>query len=381
MLKIVFLTLIGLMNVKGVWITARQLRPENAVHEIIRNATELGLNTLFVQVVVGGYAYYQSKILPVSEYIGKRDPLKELVKEAHKHGIKVHAWVNSVLFWSLKTPPKDSNHVYYKHPDWFLFDDKGENTRFYSTPEFLRAGFDGLFLEPRKKEVRDFITSIFVEIVKNYDVDGVHFDFIRYPGYSFGYDPALRDSFTIEYNFDPIYTPYISRIKSPHWNTLRVKDLYERYAEYKFKIWNETRVKAVKELVAEVRKKVKDLNPNVQISAAVFANVGSAYMSLAQDWRTWNDDGLLDLTVPMAYTPYVSTFAKYLRYCSEGKKNSKLLMGIGVWFDTGSKKYVEKELEMVKNSPFTDGFVIFAYVHLKNNNKLRKIIRQFTSSK
>ncbi len=381
MLKIVFLTVIGLMNVKGVWITARQLRPENAAQEIVKNASELGLNTLFVQVVVGGYAYYQSKILPVSEYIGTRDPLRELVKEAHKHGIQVHAWVNSVLFWSLKTPPKDSNHVYYKHPDWFLYDDRGKNTRFYSTPEFLRAGFDGLFLEPRKKDVRDFITSVFVEIVKNYNVDGVHFDFIRYPGYSYGYDPEIRENFTHEYEYDPIYSPYISRIKSPHWNTLRVKSIYERYAEYKFKLWNETRVKAVKALVAQVRKEVKAVNPRVQISAAVFANVGSAYMSLAQDWRTWNDDGLLDLTVPMAYTPYVNTFAKYLRYCSAGKGKSKLLMGIGVWFDTGTKKYVKKELEMVKNSKDTDGFVIFAYVHLKNDKKLRKIVREFTLTK
>ena len=379
MLKLLLLLLMGTMNVKGVWITARQLRPPDAPREIVKNVKEMGLNAIFVQVVVGGYAYYPSKILPVSEYIKGRDPLKEIVEEAHKNGIKVHAWVNSVLFWSLRTPPKDSNHVYYKHPDWFLYDDNGTNTRYYTKEQFIRLSADGLFLEPRKKEVRDFIASIFEEIVSNYDVDGVHFDFIRYPGYNYGYDPEIREDFEARNHYDPIYSPYISRIKSPHWNTLRAKNLYERYAEYKFKLWNETRVEAVKQIVAQVRKKVKAINPEVEISAAVFANVGSAYLQLGQDWRTWNEDGLLDLTVPMAYTPYVNTFEKYLRYCTAGKKNSKLLMGIGVWFDTFSKDYVKKELELVKDSKDTDGFVIFAYVHLKNDKKLRKIVKEFTS--
>ncbi len=367
-----------MMNTKGVWITARQLRPENSAVEIVKNARELGLNALFVQVVVGGYAYYRSKILPVSEYIGSRDALKEIIDEAHKYGIQVHAWVNSVLFWSLRTPPKDSTHVYYQHPDWFLFDDNEKNTRFYTREEFLRAGFDGLFLEPRKKEVRDFIASIFEEIASSYDVDGVHFDFIRYPGYSYGYDPGIRETFVSRYEYDPIFSPYISRIKSPHWNTVRAKDLYERYAEYKFKIWNDSRVSAVREIVREVRKRVKKINPRIEISAAVFANVGSAYISLGQDWRTWNDEGLLDITVPMAYTPYTNAFEKYLDYCTAGKGNSKLLMGVGVWFDTFSKDFVRKELEMVRDSKDTDGFVIFAYVHLKESEELRKIVREFT---
>jgi len=235
MLKLLILVMMGTINVKGVWITARQLRPPDAAHEIIKNVKDLGLNTIFVQVVVGGYAYYQSKILPVSEYVKGRDPLKEIIEEAHKNNIKVHAWVNSVLFWSLRTPPSDSNHVYYKHPDWFLYDDNGVNTRYYDKEQFIRLSADGLFLEPRKKEVRDFIASIFEEIVANYDVDGVHFDFIRYPGYNYGYDPEIREQFASEYFYDPIYSPYISRIKSPHWNTLRVKNIYERYAEYKFK--------------------------------------------------------------------------------------------------------------------------------------------------
>ncbi len=378
MLKILLFTAIGLMNTKGVWITARQLRPENSAVEIVKNACELGLNALFVQVVVGGYAYYRSKILPISEYIGERDALQEIIQEAHKYGIQVHAWVNSVLFWSLRTPPKDSNHVYYQHPDWFLVDDNGKNIRYYTKEEFLRAGFDGLFLEPRKKEVRDFIASIFEEIASNYDVDGVHFDFIRYPGYAYGYDDEIRKGFVSEYTYDPIFTPYISRIKSPHWNTVRTKNLYERYAEYKFKIWNDTRVAAVREVVREVRKRVKKINPKIEISAAVFANVGSAYISLGQDWRTWNAEGLLDITVPMAYTPYVKTFEKYLDYCTAGKGNSRLLMGIGVWFDTFNKNFVKKQLQMVKESKETDGFVIFAYVHLKESGELRKIVKEFT---
>jgi uncharacterized lipoprotein YddW (UPF0748 family) len=379
MLKILILAMMGTINVKGVWITARQLRPPDAAHEIVENVKELGLNAIFVQVVVGGYAYYQSKILPVSEYVKGRDPLREIIEEAHKNNIKVHAWVNSVLFWSLRTPPSDTNHVYYKHPDWFLYDDNGVNTRYYDQKQFIRLSADGLFLEPRKKEVRDFIASIFEEIATNYDVDGVHFDFIRYPGYDYGYDPEIRKQFASEYVYDPIYSPYISRIKSPHWNTLRVKNVYERYAGYKFKLWNETRVEAVREVVREVRKRVKAIKPDVQISAAVFANVGSAYLQLGQDWRIWNEEGLLDITVPMAYTPYVNSFRKYLRYCTAGKKNSSLLMGIGVWFDTLSKDFVKKELEMVKDSEGTDGFVIFAYVHLKHDKKLRKIVKEFTS--
>jgi uncharacterized lipoprotein YddW (UPF0748 family) len=136
---------------------------------------EKGFNTLFFQVRARGDAYYHSRFEPWAEnltgVLGKDpgwDPLAFLLREAHAHGLEVHAWIN-------------------------VFKVRGPNPVSSSTPEHPSRALaewcieqDGeLWLDPGRPEVRTYLTNLVLDIVRSYDVDGINFDFIRYPGHTF----------------------------------------------------------------------------------------------------------------------------------------------------------------------------------------------------
>ncbi|MEO0158660.1 MAG: family 10 glycosylhydrolase, partial [candidate division WOR-3 bacterium] len=112
---------------KGMWVRASSAASPDSISGIISLAEEMGITDIYYQAVVGGYAYYKSSILPRSQYLSRvsdpdYDPLDSLIKAAHQKGIRVHAWVNSLLVWSGDEPPESTSHIIYSHPDWSLRD-------------------------------------------------------------------------------------------------------------------------------------------------------------------------------------------------------------------------------------------------------------------
>ena len=153
----------------------RVIQQQAAMRDKLDKLKSLGINTVFFQVKPDGTALWQSNILPWSETltgtIGQYpgyDPLQFMLDEAHKRGMKVHAWFNpyrvstnikpstvTALNNTLSmTPPS----VYVLHRDW------------------IRTAGDRFVLDPGIPEVRDWITSIVAEVVSRYPVDGVQFD-------------------------------------------------------------------------------------------------------------------------------------------------------------------------------------------------------------
>jgi uncharacterized lipoprotein YddW (UPF0748 family) len=135
---------------------------------ILDRAVELNLNVIVFQVRPCCDAIYDSKIEPWSEYLtgqmGKAprpwyDPLAFAVEEAHKRGLELHAWFNPFRahFRDSKTPVS-RNHVSITHPDL---------VRTY-------GGF--LWLDPTEPEARDYSLSVIMDVVRRYDIDGVHID-------------------------------------------------------------------------------------------------------------------------------------------------------------------------------------------------------------
>lgn len=139
------------------------------------NLKQLGINTVFFQVKPDSTALWSSKILPwsdmltgnIGEYPGY-DPLQFMLDEAHKRGMKVHAWFNpyrvstntkpSTIAALNRTSSQTPSSVYVQHPEW------------------VRISGDRFVLDPGIPEVRDWITKVVTEVVANYPVDGVQFD-------------------------------------------------------------------------------------------------------------------------------------------------------------------------------------------------------------
>lgn len=154
-----------------------------ALRGIIRQAHAMGINTFFMQVVARGDAMYPSARLPWSALLkgpGEDpgyDPLAVALEEAHRLGMELHAWFNVFRIGDTSTLSQfenidDPQHVGFAQPGWV---------------HELGAQ---VWLDPSSVEARDWLVGNVLEIVENYDIDGIHFDFIRYPQGGFPEDEA-----------------------------------------------------------------------------------------------------------------------------------------------------------------------------------------------
>jgi uncharacterized lipoprotein YddW (UPF0748 family) len=148
-------------------------RQKQELLAILDRAAALRLNVVILQVRDCCDAFYDSKIEPWSEYLTGRmgqapspayDPLEFAVAEAHKRGLELHAWFNPyrARFRDLKTPVA-TNHVTVQHP------------------ELVRTYGRYLWLDPSEQGTRDYSLSVVMDVVRRYDIDGVHFDDYFYP--------------------------------------------------------------------------------------------------------------------------------------------------------------------------------------------------------
>src|SRR5712671_2622989 len=140
---------------------------------ILDRAAQLKLNALIFQVRPACDALYTSQIEPWSEYLtgvmGKApepfyDPLAFVIEEAHKRAIELHAWFNPYrAHHNSSKSIVSANHISKTHP------------------QMVRQYGKYLWLDPGEKEVQDYSLSVVMDVVKRYDVDGVHFDDYFYP--------------------------------------------------------------------------------------------------------------------------------------------------------------------------------------------------------
>ncbi len=158
------------------WPTKTNLNTEQQKQEFIELLDllqEAGLNAVIVQVRPAADAFYKSEYEPWSQWLnGKQakapdpyyDPLKFMIKEAHKRNMEFHAWFNPYrAVFKYETAQVDSNHITNTKPEWFFS---------YGPHKFFN---------PALPEVRSYVTKIIQDVVARYNIDAVHFDDYFYP--------------------------------------------------------------------------------------------------------------------------------------------------------------------------------------------------------
>jgi len=172
-------------EVRAVWIaTAASLdwpkslnknEQQSSLRRIIQNLRNARFNTIFFQVRAHGDAYYTSSYEPWAENLtgtlGKDpgwDPIAFLLEEAHASGMEVHAWFNLYKVGGPSLPAESNpQHVARSHPEWVM-------------------KYDGEFwLDPGIPEVNRYLLRVALDLVRQYDIDGIQFDFARYPAPDF----------------------------------------------------------------------------------------------------------------------------------------------------------------------------------------------------
>ncbi len=279
---------------RGVWITRFEWPspdPVRCKENILRYLDDLmanNFNAVLFQVRGQGDVLYRSPFEPWSRLIGGRDPgfdpLQFAIEEAHARGLELHAYVNPYPVWQGTTPPPHSSP---EHPYWLYCQPD-------SKPCLACADKNGQIMKPDRQKndayiyfspgiptVSAYVRKVVMDIVNRYNVDGIHFDRIRYPGSDYSYDEISRRRFAGEGNPNHLS-------------------------------WGEWQCDQITRFLNDIYGEVASVNPRVKISVAGwgiynknrypgYSRFSSGYHQYYQDTFAWMRKGVIDALVPMIY--------------------------------------------------------------------------------
>ncbi|MCX7886158.1 MAG: family 10 glycosylhydrolase [Verrucomicrobiae bacterium] len=296
--------------------------------EAIRRLAQNGFTAILPNMLWGGVAFYESKVLPVAKQVSERgDQIAKCLAAAKKYGIQVHVWkVN----WNLGQ---------YASAAF------AEKMRAQKRLQVSLRGKEEPWLCPSHPENQKLEIEAMVEVARNYDVDGIHFDYIRYPGSDHCFCEGCRERFEQAVG-----------MALPAWpkDVLAGGPLRQKWLD-----WRRSNIDTVVRAVSEQARAIK---PKIKISAAVFRQWNTDRDTVGQDWKLWCDNGWLDFVCPMNYTASNATFENWVAQQVQWAGRAGCYPGIGV-SASRSRLTVEQVIEQIKitRKHRTGGFVLFNY--------------------
>jgi uncharacterized lipoprotein YddW (UPF0748 family) len=350
-LLVIFLQLAGVANanqakreVHALWAHPPAVGTTvESVRKFVDQSKRANIDVIVVLVKgAQGEIYWQSKRFPqvIAKGYENFDFLGTLVKEAHARGIKVDAWLCDFIEGTRSA-------AYKEHPEWAQLNPDGTTTA--SEKLGHTRPYEYVWMCPARRPgyVDQWLIPMFEEVVKNYAVDSVHHDYVRYPGdvapdsycfcdyclahipqyamlsYRTRADERYRVKFAqprIEANWwsDPTMLP-------ANWDKMDRREKADfilngrtipggppdmRYFFYDYRQYQ------IKNYVRELATHVRSLNPKVEISAAVFKNPILSSRFIGQHWNDWTR--WIDVFMPMTYrSHFAGSFESYLDHLTE----------------------------------------------------------------
>ncbi|WP_161627222.1 family 10 glycosylhydrolase [Fictibacillus gelatini] len=309
----------------------------NQVDQLIKDAQNNNVNTIFLQVRRRGDAYYLNSVEPKTEdpYLQDGyDPLADLIQKAHSANpkIQVHAWFAMMPIWNKSTPPKDPNHIFNAHG----MTQSSENNWLSKTYTGSYVNGSDYVIDPGQPDAVNYTRDVIMRVVRNYDVDGIHMDLVRYMGEDWGYNDISVERYNKAYKKSGLPQP-----SDPTW-----------------KQWRRDQVS---NMVRKIYTSVQRVKPSVTVSAATIAwgdgpktkddwNQSSTMNSALQDWQSWLEEGAIDIAVPMNYfREYDSNQQAYYEHWLEWEKNHQgkrmTLSGVGIYLNS-----IQESLSQIKKA-------------------------------
>ncbi len=355
-------------EVRAIWIVRYTMTSPEAIRDSVKRAKAAGITDLVVQVRGRGDAFYNSLWEPRAEELAKQpkdfDPLTLMCEEAHAEGIRIHTWINAYVITLFDRLPQLPEHQVYTHPEWLMVP-KPLAAALYGvsprSPQYLaklrahvkanRHIIEGLFASPAHPEVKDHLLKVVLDVVGKYNIDGVHFDYIRYPNTSFDYNRTTLERFRAELEPTLDLPSRVRLAQLAQTNPLVYANTFaNRYTDFLRDQINETE--------AAIYQAVKARKPNLPVSAAVYSVPAEAKSYRLQDWQSWTQRGTLDIVCPMVYTPDTALYRKQLSAAMRGASGRMLWGGIGSW-----RQPVPETLDKIKvtRELGANGFILFSY--------------------
>ncbi|APZ94243.1 glycoside hydrolase family 10 protein [Fuerstiella marisgermanici] len=291
-----------------------------------RELADAGINMIIPNMLWAGVAHYQSEVLPRSAAYKKYgDQISQCLAAAKKHGLEVHVW------------KVNHNPGHYAPPEFI------ERMKQTGRTQVDVHGNVTEWLNPAHPVNFKLEVDSMLEVVRNYDVDGIHFDYIRYPNASLDYSDFSRRKFESDTGHEIIDWP---------------ADCYDGRLHDEYRDW---RADQITRLVETVSREARKLRPDIKISAAVFSAYPQCREAVGQDWSLWAKRGYVDFLCPMNYSDNDDEFAAWIT------NQQKLAFGVPVYAGIGAAAgrstltadRVVGQIEITRQHK-TGGFTIFA---------------------
>jgi len=357
-------------EVRALWVVRTTLTSPEKIRTMVQSAKQNGFNTLIVQVRGRGDSYYRSSREPrateLKEQSPEFDPLAVTLAEAKQRGLKVHAWLNTSLLANLDALPTDPRHVYNRHPEWLAVPravaaelykmsprDPRYRARIVEWSKANRGELEGVYTGPANAKVREHIYKIWMDVLRNYEVDGLHFDYVRLASPDFDYSRTSLDKFRKSLE------PKLSKAERSQLKQLLKQNPLAAAETYADK-FGEFQREQITMLVQRIYREVKRRKPEITVSAAVFADDENAYTRRFQDWRRWLSLGILDVVCPMAYSTDTTVFKNQIEIAT----TSAHAAGRRVWAGIGAYRIpADSTVEKINAARAlgSDGIILFSY--------------------
>lgn len=295
-------------EIRGVWMTNNDmdiLRDRPKLQTAISQLQQLNFNTLYPVVWNAGYATYSSQVVQqhgIQSFVYKglqdQDILSDIVAQAHAQGFLVIPWFE----FGFMAPP--SSELAMKYSTWLTQKQDGGQTSMSDAGEVA-------WLNPFHPEVQQFITDLVLEVVTQYDVDGIQFDDHMSLPNEFGYDRYTTELYLRETKRTPP-----ANSQDPAW----VK-------------WRADKITA---FMTQLTKAIKAQKPNALVSVSP-NYYDFAYKIHLQDWLTWVRRNLVDELVVQVYRSDVDSFIAKINRPEMRESQGKISTGVGVLSGLRSK--------------------------------------------
>lgn len=331
-------------EVRALWVDAFRpgFKTPDQVDKLIEDVLNANINTLIVQVRRRGDAYYNISIEPRTEdpdLASGFDALQYLIDKAHVNQIEVHAWLNTLVAWNNDIPPQDPNHVWNLHGPRAT--DKETWVSYYrvynrNKKNWSSKLYSSYYLDPGNPAVVDYTAAVYLNVVKNYDVDGIHLDYSRYAGTGWGYNPTSLARYNAQYGTSGMPEPDDQR-------------------------WAEWRRVQTANLMRKIYLKSIAFKPNLKVSSAVVTwgagpvlerdwEKSQAYTRVYQDWRGWLQEGIVDLIIPMNYysewnSNQQNWYNQWIEWEKDHQYGRQILIGPGIFM-----QYIEQSLAQIRRA-------------------------------
>lgn len=346
-------------EVRGFWVDTfnTTLNSHTDVANVVAQAVAANANTIFAQVRRRGDSWYLNSLEPLADRTPIQpafDPLQDLILEAHTYGLEVHAFVIVNAIWNRAPslfPPVDPGHAFNRHggfdpatntitqgPDTWLTRTLISDGTAAISLQGHRFGSE-FYIDAGHPDAAKYTVDVLMHLVRNYNLDGLHLDRIRYPdisitgqtpstGTSVGYNATSIARFHHRYGIPPGAPP-------PAQNDT---------------LWSQWRRDQVTSLVRRIYVDAVAIRPAIKISGAFIA-FGSgpqtesawasaeAYWRVYQDWRAWTEEGIIDIAIPMIYqrdhqASGRTAFDRWNDWVRDHQYGRAAMMGLGAFLNS-----------------------------------------------